>query len=51
MGDSTAGSVLLKMLKYPEVMLNISEFSPYKKLQNLDWFMQMRFRELPNQIS
>ena len=34
------GGLLLKILKYFEVMLNIFEFSHVKKkMQNLDWFI------------
>ena len=33
----SAGGVLLKKLKYFEVMLEIFEYSRCEKLQNLDW--------------
>ena len=33
-----AGSLLLKMLKYFEVVFTFLDFPPSKKLWNLDWF-------------
>ena len=43
-----AGSLLLKMLKYFEAMLNISEFFRVKEIENYDWFLQMSFHESSN---
>ena len=39
-----AGSALLKMLKYFEIMFNIFDFFASKKLYNLDWPMQINFQ-------
>ena len=44
-----AGGLLLKKLKYFEVMLNI--LAGVKKMQNLDWSMQISLFELLNLIS
>ena len=40
-----AGGLLLKMLKYFDVMLKIYEFSQVKNFSNLDFFMQTSFHE------
>ena len=46
-----AGGLLLKMVKYFEAMLNISEFFRVKEIENYDWFMQMSFHESSNLVS
>ena len=46
-----AGRILIKMLKYFEVLLNMFELPTCMKLWNLDWLIKIFFCEISSQSS